>query len=107
MGVPKVGYAFGKCNVCGREYQVKRPAPDFIVCDCYRYCPLEGWTKLMQPYTPDLTPSIYKAEESHAVKGQAVEAHEGGLDILYWHVSPSDHPQPYYSKQKPVKVKLS
>lgn len=107
MGISKVGFAYGKCGVCGREYRVKRPAPDFIVCSCYRYCPLEGWTKEMQPYTPDLTLITYRNEPAHALKGQAVEAHEGGLGIIYWHNSPEDHPQPYYSNQKPVEVKLS
>ncbi|MFQ5822255.1 MAG: hypothetical protein ACE5I5_19930 [Candidatus Heimdallarchaeota archaeon] len=106
MSVPKIGYAYGKCPVCGREFRVKRPAPDWVVCPCFEYCPLENFTKKMQPYTPDLTPSTYKAEESHAVKGQAVEAHEGGLDVLYVHISEEDHNQPYYSKQKPVEVRL-
>ena len=61
----------------------------------------------MQTYPPDLTSSTYKGEESHTVKGQAVEAHEGGLDVLYVHTSEEDHTQPYYSKQKPVEVRLS
>lgn len=46
----------------------------------------------MEPYTPDLTPSTYESDK--------------GLDVIMWHNSPSDHPQPYYSKQKPVEVLL-
>lgn len=103
----KVGYAYGKCPVCGREFRVKRPAPDFVVCDCYRYCPLENWTKLMQPYWPDLTPSTYKTGETFAMKGQAVSKTEGGYDVLHWHNSPQDHEQPYYSRQKPAEVRLT
>jgi len=55
------------------------------------YCPLDG--KKMTPYTPDLTPSAYESDK--------------GLDVVMWHNSPSDHEQPYYSKQKPVEVRLT
>jgi hypothetical protein len=58
------------------------------VCDCYLYCPLCG--KEMVPYTPDLTPINYEPEK--------------GLDVYY---VCNNHAQPYYSKQKPVEVKLS
>jgi len=46
----------------------------------------------MTPYSPDLgSLSVYE---------------KGKMDILMVHVSPSDHDEPYYSKQKPVEVKL-
>jgi len=86
MGVPKVGYAEGKCPVCGKTLIRKRPA-DMAVCDCYLYCPLCG--KEMAPYTPDLTPTTYEPEK--------------GLDVLY---VCNNHVPPYHSKQKPVEVRL-
>jgi hypothetical protein len=90
MGVAKVGYVQGACSKCGKLLIRKRPA-DLAVCDCWEYCPLDG--KKMEPYTPDLTPSTYESET--------------GLDVIMWHNSPQDHPQPYYSKQKPVEVRLT
>jgi len=87
MGVPKVGYAKGICPNCGKTLIRKRPA-DMAVCDCYLYCPLCG--KEMVPYTPDLTPTNYELEK--------------GLNV---HYVCNNHAQPYYSKQKPVEVKLS
>ncbi|MDH5690053.1 MAG: hypothetical protein OEY81_01310 [Candidatus Bathyarchaeota archaeon] len=88
--VVKVGWACGVCPKCGKTICRKRPA-DLAVCDCWMYCPLDG--KKMTPYKPDLTPSTYESDK--------------GLDIVMWHNSPSNHEQPYYSKQKPVEVQLS
>jgi len=87
MGVPKVGYAKGICLSCGKTLIRKRPA-DMAVCDCYLCCPLCG--KEMVPYAPDLTPTTYEPEE--------------GLEVFY---VCNDHTPPYYSKQKPVEVRLS
>jgi len=97
----KVGFAQGTCPVCGKLLIRKRPA-DLAVCDCYEYCPLCG-TK-MTPFTPDLTPSTYGAEESGGLKGQAVENAEAGIETI---MVCSNHTPPYYSRQKPVEVKLT
>lgn len=88
----KVGWVCGICPRCGKTICRPRPA-DLAVCDCYLYCSLDG--KKMEPYKPDLTPPTYG-------KGEP----ENPLEILFWHNSPQDHPQPYYSKQKPVEVRL-
>jgi len=88
----KVGMTCGPCPRCGKKICRPRPA-DVAVCDCFEYCPLENYTKKMEPYTPDLTPSTYESDR--------------GIDVIMVHDSPEDHPQPYYSKQKPVEVRLS
>jgi len=88
--VAKVGMACGTCPVCGRIICRPRPA-DIAICDCWEHCPLDG--KKMEPYTPDLTPSTYESEK--------------GLEVIMVHISEQDHPQPYYSKQKPVEVRLT
>jgi len=100
---PKVGYAYGKCSRCGREFRVRKPAPQFVLCDCYRYCPLENWTQLMTPFSPDLTPSLYGAEKAFNVKGGGAEPPEWTSQTLY---ACYNHSPPYYSKQKPVEVRL-
>jgi len=87
--VRKVGYACGVCPVCGKKICRPRPAENAI-CDCWEYCPLDG--KRMEPYTPDTSLTTYDSEK--------------GLDVVAWHNSPSDHKEPYYSKQRPVEVKL-
>lgn len=87
MTVPKVGFAEGECPACGRTLRRRRPA-EYAVCDCYERCPLCG--AKMTPYTPDLTPTTYESEK--------------GLRVLY---VCNSHTPPYYSKQKPVEVKLS
>lgn len=97
----KIGYAQGVCPKCGKLLIRKRPA-DLAVCDCYEYCPLCG--AKMKPFTPDLTPSTYRFEESQALKGQAVESPEWTMETLY---VCNNHTPPYYSKQKPVEVCLS
>ena len=97
----KIGYAEGECPRCGKTLRRRRPA-DYAVCDCYEYCPLCG--AKMTPFTPDLTPSTYRVEESLAIKGQAVESPEWTMETLYVCYN---HTPPYYSKQKPVEVKLS
>lgn len=97
----KIGYAEGECPRCGKILRRRRPA-DVAVCDCYRYCPLCG--SEMTPFTPDLTPSTYRAEEAQALKGEAVESPEWTIETLY---VCNNHAPPYYSKQKPVEVKLS
>jgi hypothetical protein len=86
----KTGYAEGTCPVCGKKIRRRRPA-DVAVCDCWEHCPIDG--KKMQPYTPDLTLSRYDSEK--------------GLDVIMWHNSPGDHKEPYYSKQRPVEVRLT
>jgi len=83
----KVGCAQGICPVCGKLLMRNRPA-DLAVCDCYEYCPLCG--AKMTPFTPDLTPTTYESEK--------------GFDILY---VCNNHAPPYYSKLKPVEVKLT
>lgn len=88
--VTKIGYACGTCPRCGRKICRPRPA-DYAVCNCWRYCPLDG--EKMEPYTPDLTPSQYDPDK--------------GLDVIMVHISEQDHPQPYYSKQKPIEVRLT
>jgi ssDNA-binding Zn-finger/Zn-ribbon topoisomerase 1 len=87
MNAARVGYAEGKCPVCGKRMIRKRPS-DLAICDCYEYCPLCG--AKMQPFTPDLTPRIYEPEK--------------GLEVFY---VCNNHMPPYYSKQKPVEVHLS
>lgn len=101
MSVPKVGYAVGTCPVCGKILRRRRPA-DYALCDCFRYCPLCG--KEMKPFSPDLTPSTYGAEEDFALKGQAAESPRWTVETIY---VCCDHSPPYYSSQKPVEVKLS
>ena len=87
MVAVKLGFAEGICSKCGRMLRRRRPA-DYAVCDCYEYCPLCG--ENMTPYMPDYTPASYESEK--------------GLDVLYFC---SNHSPPYYSKQKPVEVRLS
>jgi hypothetical protein len=82
----KIGYAEGKCSRCGKTLRRKRPA-DYAICNCYLCCPLCG--EEMVPYMPDLTLTIYESEK--------------GLEVF--HVC-SNHAPVYYSKQKPVEVKL-
>jgi len=88
----KVGYACGTCPVCGRKICRPRPA-DYAVCDCWEYCPLENFTKKMEPYTPDLTPSQYDPDK--------------GINVVMIHISVQDHSQPFYSTQKPIEVRLT
>jgi len=87
----KIGFAAGTCPICGRTLRRRRPA-DWAVCDCYSKCPLcsPAYTVEMTPYTPDLTPTTYESEK--------------GIDVLY---VCNNHSPPYYSKQKPVEVRLS
>jgi len=80
----KIGFAEGKCGVCGKTLRRRRPA-DIAVCDCYEYCPLCG--AKMAPYTPDLSPTTYES---------------GEIDVLFQCPSCG-----YKSKQKPVEVRLS
>lgn len=100
----KIGSAQGTCPICGKLLIRKRPA-DYAVCDCYRFCPLcdPPYTVPMTPFTPDLTPSTYRNEKAHEVKGQSVESPEWTSETLY---VCHNHSPPYYSKQKPVEVRL-
>jgi predicted amidophosphoribosyltransferase len=93
--VIQIGMAEGVCSNCGRTLSRRRPA-DMAVCDCYMFCPLCG--KEMQPYTPDLAPSIYGSIESDKVQGDT----DKPMDILYYCLSCR-----YYSALKPVEVFLS
>ena len=96
-----MGFAEGFCSRCGKTLRSRRPA-DLVVCDCYEYCPLCG--AKMTPFTPDLTPSTYRAEESYGLKGQAVEKAEAGIETI---MVCNNHAPPYYSGQKPVEVRLT
>ena len=58
----------------------------------------------MTPFCPELNPRTYGAEEGAALKGQAVESPLWTAETVY---VCSNHSSPYYSDQKPVKVKLS
>jgi len=84
MAIAKIGFAEGKCGVCGKTLRRRRPA-DFAVCDCYMYCSLCG--KKMTPYTPDLSPTTYES---------------GEIDVLFQCPNCG-----YKSKQKPVEVRLT
>jgi len=84
--MPEVGDACGKCSQCGKEICRPRPA-DLAVCDCWEYCPICG--RLMESFTPDLTPSAYESGDIDVVR------------VCNYH-SPS-----YKSKLKPVEVRLS
>lgn len=99
--VPKIGFAEGTCSKCGKILRRRRPA-DIAVCDCYEYCPLCG--AKMTPFSPDLTPGTYGAEESFALKGQAVSSPEWDMETLY---VCNNHTPPHYSSQKPVEVRLT
>jgi len=100
----KVGKAIGTCSVCGKTHFRDRPA-DIAYCDCYRYCPLcdPPYTVLMTPFTPDLTPSMYRSEKAHDVKGGSAEPPEWTSETLFVCYN---HSPPYYSRQKPVEVLL-
>lgn len=100
----KTGYAQGTCTVCGKLIIRERPA-DYAVCDCYRYCPLctPAYTVPMTPFTPDLTPSAYRNEKVHEVKGQGAEPPEWTSETIYVCYN---HLPPYYSKKRPVEVRL-
>jgi len=102
MSTPKVGYANGKCGRCGHEYHVKRPAPDLLICDCYKVCPLCG--SEMTPYTPDLDPATYRNVEAYDVKGGSAVSPDATLETVY---VCRKHVPPYYSLQKPVEVRLT
>ena len=101
MSVSKIGYAEGVCPSCGKTLIRKRPA-DMAVCDCYKYCPLCG--NKMASFSPDLTPSTYRAGEGFALKGQAVEEPKWTVETIYVCYN---HSPPHYSSQKPVEVRLS
>jgi len=56
----------------------------------------------MNPFTPDLTPSIYGAEEAFGILG--IEESSGKtIDVLYVCYN---HSPPHYSRQLPVQVIL-
>jgi hypothetical protein len=57
----------------------------------------------MTPFAPDLTSATYRNEEAGDVKGGSAEPSEQSLEILY---VCSNHSPPFYSKQKPVEVRL-
>ena len=97
----RIGWVEGQCPRCGQVLRRKYLA-DLAVCVCYKYCPLCGAE--MTPFTPDLTPSTYRAEESCAVKVQAVESPEWTVETIYVCYN---HSPPHYSNQKPVEVRLS
>ncbi len=97
----ELGFVEGKCYKCGKNLRRKRPV-NLAICDCYKYCPLCGAE--MTPFTPHLTPSTYRIEESLATKGEPVESPGWTLETLY---ICNNHTPPYYWKQKPVEVRLS
>lgn len=95
-----VGWVEGTCSRCRKTLRRKHPE-GVAVCDCYRYCPLCGAE--MEPFSPDLNPSTYAAEESLALEGQVVDSSGWTVETLgvcY------NHLPPYYTSQKPVEVKL-
>lgn len=97
----KIGFAVGICSVCGRTLRRRRPA-DLVVCDCYKFCPMDHGKGLymtpMDPYTPDLTPSTYGSIEGEDVTGDT----EAPIKILY--CCPKCG---HYSAQLPVGVALT
>ncbi len=101
MLAAELGFAEGICSRCGKTLRRKRPA-DVGVCDCHKYCPLCGAE--MTAFNPHLTPSTYRIEESFAIKGEPVESPDWTLETLY---VCNNHTPPYYSRQKPVEVRLA
>ena len=85
LGKLKVGKISGTCSNCGRTYFSDRPAPQFVVCQCYKYCPQCG--TLMTPFSNDL----------------GMKTGESKLAVLY--VCYNCNP-PCYSKQEPIEVQL-
>jgi len=57
----------------------------------------------MTPYAPDLTPSTYRNEVAQDVKGGGAEPPQWTIETLYLCYN---HTPPYYSKQKPIEVRL-
>jgi hypothetical protein len=57
----------------------------------------------MTAFTPDLTPATYGNERAHDVKGGGAELQEWSSETLYVCYN---HSPPFYSKQKPVEVRL-
>ncbi len=71
-----------------------------VECDCYLYCPLCG--EKMTPYTPDLTPRVYRAEEDYDPLGEAAKS-EATVEALLVCLN---HDMPYYSTRRPMEVML-
>ena len=99
----KVGYAQGICGVCGRVWRATRPT-DLVICDCYKFCPLcsPTYTVQMAPFTPDLTPSTYESEEALGIT-RMEDSPGKTIEVLYFC---NNHSPLYYSRQKPVEVRL-
>lgn len=95
----KIGWAKGRCRVCGRTLRAPRPVTT-VFCDCWELCPIcsPAYTVRMDPYTPDLTPHTYGPIEGEGVMGDSVSP----MNIL------RKCPQcGYYSSRLPVEVQLA
>jgi len=92
----------GTCGHCGKTIRRVSPGgtPMLMECDCFLYCPLCG--DGMTPYTPDLTPKTYRAEEDYDPFGEAPKS-ETTLETLYVCLS---HDPPLYSTRKAMEVVL-
>jgi len=90
----------GTCGECGKTIRRVSDIPLLVECDCYLYCDLCG--AKMTAYTPDLTPSSYRAEEELDPLGEASKS-EATVETLF--VCPN-HETPYYSTRKPTEVTL-
>lgn len=90
----------GICSQCSKTIRRVSNAPMLVECDCYLYCPLCG--EKMTPHTPDLTPSLYKAEKDYDPLGEGPK-NEATLEALFVCLN---HASPHYSTRKPMEVML-
>jgi len=90
----------GTCGECGKAIRRVSDIPLLVECDCYLYCDLCG--AKMTPYTPDLTPKPYRAEEELDSLGEAPKS-EATVETLF---ACPNHDPPYYSTRKPMEVML-
>ncbi len=97
-----MGLVQGVCSICGRKIRRDSPVPIVVTCDCYKYCTLCGG--LMEPYTSDLSPQVYRNEEDQAWDPLGVaERGEASTRTLY---VCNAHDPPYLSNRQPVEVRL-
>jgi len=90
----------GTCGHCGKTIRRVSTGPMLVECDCYLYCLLCG--EKMTPYTPDLTPRVYRAEGDYDSLGEATKS-EATMETLFICLN---HEPPLYSARKPVEVVL-
>lgn len=96
-----MGLVKGVCGNCGSKIQRDSPVPMVVTCPCYKKCPLCGAE--MTPYTPDLSPGTYRAEDDYDPLGVATKS-EATIETLF---VCKNHEPPYYSSQMPVEVQLT